>query len=250
MNPVSQLLSPVLCWLMPILCWLSHRPFNLHIHYRKQLKHKYCRCRPLVVTFVYYEFSTLLKLCNQSRESTTLLLQISRDWKCPPVISPDDMNFNQLAPFILGEMRCLHQRKRAGKRQIPQQRVASQHPCRQSQQFLHFLRPLLFCLPLKHHHRYRRTLSSSKLSSSSRTEVAIVRACRRPLHHHSISFIHQPAHPSQSVVLLFKEFCFIVICWQSSAYCLWSWQTSEAQFSWFCLWRSSACFLRSWFARK
>ena len=49
--------------------------------------------------------------------------------------------------------------------------------------------PPLFLLPLKHHHRYRRTLSSSKLSSPSRTEVTIVRACRRPL-----PFIITPSH--------------------------------------------------------
>ena len=31
----------------------ERRPVNPHIHYMKQLKHRYCRCRPLVVTFVY-----------------------------------------------------------------------------------------------------------------------------------------------------------------------------------------------------
>ena len=29
------------------------------IHYMKQLKHRYYRCRPLIVTFVYCEFGTL-----------------------------------------------------------------------------------------------------------------------------------------------------------------------------------------------
>ena len=34
--------------------WLSVAlTVNPHIHYMKQLKHRYCRCRPLVVTFVY-----------------------------------------------------------------------------------------------------------------------------------------------------------------------------------------------------
>ena len=42
------------------LCWLSVTlTVNPHIHHMKQLKHRYCRCRPLVVTFVYYEFGTL-----------------------------------------------------------------------------------------------------------------------------------------------------------------------------------------------
>ena len=38
----------------------EHHPVNSHIHYMKQLKHRYCRCRPLVVPFFFhYEFSTL-----------------------------------------------------------------------------------------------------------------------------------------------------------------------------------------------
>ena len=41
----------------------------------EQLKHRYYRCRPLVVTFVYYEFGTL-RLCNQINKSTTLLYQL------------------------------------------------------------------------------------------------------------------------------------------------------------------------------
>ena len=32
---------------------------NPYIHYMKQLKQKYCHCRPLLVTFAYNEFSTL-----------------------------------------------------------------------------------------------------------------------------------------------------------------------------------------------
>ena len=41
----------------------ERRSVNPHIHYMKQLKHRYCHCRPLVATHVYnefyYEFSTL-----------------------------------------------------------------------------------------------------------------------------------------------------------------------------------------------
>ena len=45
-------------WLYPFT--LAERcPVNPHIHYMKQFKRRYCRCRPLVVTFVYYEFGTL-----------------------------------------------------------------------------------------------------------------------------------------------------------------------------------------------
>ena len=48
----------------------ERRPVNPHIHHMNQLKHRYCRCRPLVVTFVYYEFGT------QINESTTLLYKL------------------------------------------------------------------------------------------------------------------------------------------------------------------------------
>ena len=42
------------------LCLLSITlTVNPHIHHMKQLKHRYCCCRPLVVTFVYYPFGTL-----------------------------------------------------------------------------------------------------------------------------------------------------------------------------------------------
>ena len=58
------------------LFWLSIALIvNPHVHHMEQLKHKHCHCRPQVVTFVYYEFSTLIfiflwiqhtKLCNQN----------------------------------------------------------------------------------------------------------------------------------------------------------------------------------------
>ena len=35
--------------------WAS--PCHPHIHYMKQLKHRYCRCRPVIVTFVYCTYA-------------------------------------------------------------------------------------------------------------------------------------------------------------------------------------------------
>ena len=55
-------------------------------------KHKYCRCRPLIVTLVYYEFSTLI--CATKLERVPhFCTKYSRDWKCSPVISSDDIIF-------------------------------------------------------------------------------------------------------------------------------------------------------------
>ena len=45
-------------------------------HYMKQFKLRYCRCRPLVVPFVYYEFGTLSCAIKLTYESTTLLYQL------------------------------------------------------------------------------------------------------------------------------------------------------------------------------
>ena len=45
---------------MAFIMLAERRPVNPHIHYMKQLNIvRYCRCRPLVVTFVYCEFGTL-----------------------------------------------------------------------------------------------------------------------------------------------------------------------------------------------
>ena len=41
----------------------ERRPVNPHVHYMKRLKHRYCRCRPLVVTFVYYTCNRVYCMC-------------------------------------------------------------------------------------------------------------------------------------------------------------------------------------------
>ena len=73
------------------LCWLSIAlTVNPHIHYMKQLKHRYCCCGPLVVTFVCYEFGTL-SCATKLEEVPHFWTKYSRDWKCSSVISPDDI---------------------------------------------------------------------------------------------------------------------------------------------------------------
>ena len=73
------------------LCWLSVAlTVNPHIHYTKQLKHRYCCCRPLVVTFVCYEFGTL-SCATKLEKGPHFWTKYSRDWKCSSVISPDDI---------------------------------------------------------------------------------------------------------------------------------------------------------------
>ena len=71
-----------------------HRMFlcrlTVNIHYMKELKHKYCHCWPLVVTFVYYEFGTL-SCATKLEKVPHFCTKYSRDWKCSPVISPDDI---------------------------------------------------------------------------------------------------------------------------------------------------------------
>ena len=69
------------------LCWLTVNP---HIHYMKELKNRYCHCWPLVVTFVYYEFGTL-RSATKLEKVPHFCTKYSRDWKCSPVISPDDI---------------------------------------------------------------------------------------------------------------------------------------------------------------
>ena len=78
-----------------------HRMFlcrlTVNIHYMKELKHKYCRCWPLVVTFVYYEFGTLscaTKLEKVPQYSRLKMFTCDLLWW--------HMSFNQLAPFMLG----------------------------------------------------------------------------------------------------------------------------------------------------
>ena len=56
----------------------------------KQLKHRYCRCRPLVVTFVCYEFSTL-SCATKLAKVPHFCEKYCRDWKCSPAISPGDI---------------------------------------------------------------------------------------------------------------------------------------------------------------
>ena len=47
-------------WSITIAFMLAERrPVNPHIHYMKQLKHRYCCCRPLVVAFVYYALTSI-----------------------------------------------------------------------------------------------------------------------------------------------------------------------------------------------
>ena len=55
-----------------------------------QLKHRYCSCRPKVVTFVYYEFSTL-SCATKLEKVPHFCTKYSRDWKCSPVIFPDNI---------------------------------------------------------------------------------------------------------------------------------------------------------------
>ena len=69
------------------LCQLTVNP---HIHYMKELKNRYCHCWPLVVTFVYYEFGTLSSATKLDKVPH-FCTKYSRDWKCSPVISPDDI---------------------------------------------------------------------------------------------------------------------------------------------------------------
>ena len=66
----------------------EHRLINPHIYYMKQLKHKYCCCRWLVVTFVYYEFGTLS--CATNLE------------KVPPFVPniPETENVPQWSPLM------------------------------------------------------------------------------------------------------------------------------------------------------
>ena len=68
----------------------EHCPVNPHIRYMKQLKHRYCRCRPLVVTFVYYECGTL-SCATKLAKVPLFCTNYCRDWKCSPVISPGDI---------------------------------------------------------------------------------------------------------------------------------------------------------------
>ena len=63
---------------------------NRHIHYMKQLKHRYCRCRPLVVTFVYHEFGTLC-CATKLAKVPHFCTNYCSDWKCSPVISSGDI---------------------------------------------------------------------------------------------------------------------------------------------------------------
>ena len=86
------------------LCWLSGVALtvNPHIHYIKQLKHRYCRCRPLVVTFVCYEFG---RPHTKKKGTTQFVPNIpeTEDVQCSHGDLPWwHMSFNQLAPFILG----------------------------------------------------------------------------------------------------------------------------------------------------
>ena len=53
-------------------------------------QHRYCRCRPLVVIFVYYAFGTL-SCVTELEKVPHFCTNYSRDWKCSPVISPDDI---------------------------------------------------------------------------------------------------------------------------------------------------------------
>ena len=74
-----------------VLCWLSVAlTVNPHIHYMKQLKHRYCRCRPLIVTFVYYEFGTL-SCATKLMKVPHFCTNYCRDWNCSPMISPGDI---------------------------------------------------------------------------------------------------------------------------------------------------------------
>ena len=68
----------------------ERRPVNPHIHYMKQLKHRYYRCRPLVVTFVYYEFGTL-SCVTKLTKVPHFCTNYCRDRNCSPVISPGDI---------------------------------------------------------------------------------------------------------------------------------------------------------------
>ena len=74
------------------LCWLSvvALTVNRHIHYMKQLKHRYCCCRPLVVTFVYHEFGTLC-CATKLAKVPHFCTNYCSDWKCSPVISSGDI---------------------------------------------------------------------------------------------------------------------------------------------------------------
>ena len=56
----------------------------------KQLKHRYCRCRPLVVTFVYYEFGPL-SCATKLTKVPHYCTNYCRDWNCSPVISHGDI---------------------------------------------------------------------------------------------------------------------------------------------------------------
>ena len=60
-------------------------PHSLH-----ETTQRYCRCRALVVTFVYYEFGTLSCATKLAKVPHTFV-QIIADWKCSPVISPGDI---------------------------------------------------------------------------------------------------------------------------------------------------------------
>ena len=57
---------------------------------RETTQHRYCRCRPLVVTFVYHEFGTL-SCATKLAKVTHFWTNYCRDWKCSPVISPGDI---------------------------------------------------------------------------------------------------------------------------------------------------------------
>ena len=73
------------------LCWLSVAlTVNPHIHYMKQLKHRYCHCRPLVVTFVYYEYGPL-SCATKLTKVPHFCTDYCRDWNYSPVISPGDI---------------------------------------------------------------------------------------------------------------------------------------------------------------
>ena len=86
----SSLLRPLLhlIFLKNYLCWLSvtlSTPTFITWN-----KHRYCRCRPPVVTFVYCEFGTL-SCATKLEKVPHFCTKYSRDWQCSPVISPDDI---------------------------------------------------------------------------------------------------------------------------------------------------------------
>ena len=61
-------------------------PHSLH----ETTQHRYCRCRPLVVTFFCYEFGTL-SCAARLAKVPHFCTNYCRDWNCSPVFSPCDI---------------------------------------------------------------------------------------------------------------------------------------------------------------